>query len=70
MSLEEVREIGDRIASIDPSIQVCVLDYFPVFRRRDIKRPSPIQMFRVKRILNEVGLKYVIVQTSIRHVGP
>ncbi len=70
MTLEEVEEIGDRIASIDNSIQVCVLDYFPTFRRRDLKRPSPLQMLRVKRILNEVGLKFVIVQTSLGHIGP
>ncbi len=70
MTLEEVAEIGDKIASINPEIQVCVLDYFPTFRRRDIKRPSPLEMLRVKRILNGCGLKYVIVQTSVGHVGP
>jgi len=34
VSLEEISEAGDRIASIDPTIQVTVLDYFPTFRRR------------------------------------
>ncbi len=70
MSMEEVAEIGERIASIDPEIQVCVLDYFPTFRRRDIKRPSPLQMLKVKRVLNGCGLKYVIMQTSLGHFGP
>ncbi|RLE71619.1 MAG: radical SAM protein, partial [Thermoprotei archaeon] len=70
MSLEEIYEIGYKIASINPEIQVCVLDYFPTFRRRDIKRPRPIQMIKVKRILNEAGLKHVIVQTSLGHIGP
>ena len=70
MTLDEIREIGERIADIDESIQVCVLDYFPIFRRRDIKRPSPSQMLEVKKILNEVGLKFVIVQTSLGHIGP
>ncbi len=70
MSMEEVAEIGDRIASIDPDIQVCVLDYFPAFRRRDLKRPSVREMLRVKRVLNGCGLKHVIVQTKIGHLGP
>ncbi|HDD42127.1 MAG TPA: radical SAM protein [Nitrososphaeria archaeon] len=70
MSLEEVAEIGDRIASIDPSLQVTVLDYFPTFRRRWIKRPTPREMLRVKKILEERGLRTVIVQTSAGHIGP
>ncbi len=70
MTLEEVAEIGDKIASIDPELQVTVLDYFPTFRRRDIKRPTPRQMLEVKKILEERGLKTVIVQTSIGHIGP
>ncbi len=70
MSLEEVAEIGDRIASIDPRLQVTVLDYFPTFRRRDIKRPTTKEMLEVKKTLEERGLKTVIVQTSIGHIGP
>jgi pyruvate formate lyase activating enzyme len=70
MSFEELAEIGYRIASIDPEIQVCVLDYFPIFRRRDMKRPSYREMLKVKRLLNGVGLKCVTVQTVLGHVGP
>ncbi|RLG07540.1 MAG: hypothetical protein DRN68_05235 [Thaumarchaeota archaeon] len=70
MTLEEVAEIGDRIASINPELQVTVLDYFPTFRRRFIKRPTPREMLKVKTILEERGLKTVIVQTSIGHIGP
>ncbi|MEM1582810.1 MAG: radical SAM protein [Candidatus Bathyarchaeia archaeon] len=70
MTFDELFEIGEKIASIDPTLQVCVLDYFPAFRRREIKRPSYREMLKVKEILNSVGLKYVIVQTSIGHVGP
>ncbi|RLE79095.1 MAG: radical SAM protein, partial [Thermoprotei archaeon] len=51
-------------------IQVCVLDYFPVFRRRDLKRLSVREMLKVKRLLNSSSLKYIIVQTSIGHIGP
>ena len=70
MTFDEVAEIGDKIANIDPKVQVTVLDYFPTFRRRDIKRPKVSEMLRVKKILEERGLKTVIVQTSIGHIGP
>lgn len=70
VSLEEVCEAGERIASIDPRIQVTVLDYFPTFRRRDIRRPSVAEMLAVKRALEDRGLKTVIVQTRHGHVGP
>lgn len=70
VSLEEVAEAGDRIASIDPAIQVTVLDYFPTFRRRQLRRPSFSEMLEVKRVLEERGLKTVIVQTEWGHVGP
>lgn len=70
VSLEEVAEAGARIASIDPKLQVTVLDYFPTFRRRDLRRPTVAEMLRVKRVLEEQGLKTVIVQTAAGHVGP
>jgi len=70
VSLDEIYRAGLRIAKINPDVQVTVLDYFPTFRRRDIKRPSPKEMIEVKKILEEAGLKTVIVQTSIGHIGP
>ncbi|MFQ6075499.1 MAG: radical SAM protein [Candidatus Bathyarchaeia archaeon] len=70
ISLEEVVAFGERLASMDPTVQLCVLDYFPTFRRTDLKRPSPREMFRVKKVLEEAGLKTVVVQTSIGHFGP
>ncbi|MCX8161551.1 MAG: radical SAM protein [Candidatus Bathyarchaeota archaeon] len=70
MGFDELAEIGYRIASIDPEIQVCILDYFPVFRRRDMKRPSYWEMLKVKKLLNGIGLRCVIVQTVLGHVGP
>ena len=63
-------EIGDRVAAIDPRLQVTVLDYFPTFRRRYIRRPSVDEMLKVKRILEERGLRTVIVQTRMGHIGP
>ena len=69
-TFEDIAKAGERIYNIDPNIQVTVLDYFPTFRRRDLRRPSVEEMLKVKRILEDVGLKYVIVQTSIGHFGP
>ncbi len=70
MSWEELYEIGERIASIKPDLQVVVLDYFPAFRNKSLVRPSPREMLKVKELLNSTGLTTVIVQTSIGHFGP
>ncbi|MCX8175657.1 MAG: radical SAM protein [Candidatus Bathyarchaeota archaeon] len=70
ISLEEVAKIGDKIRCIDPEVQVCVLDYRPEFRRRDISRPSFTEMVKVWETLNDVGLKTVICQTMYGHIGP
>ena len=70
ISLEEVREMGERLASWEPNIQVCVLDYRPEFRRQDLERPSYQEMVKVKRVLEEAGLKCVICQTVYGHIGP
>ncbi|MCX8209251.1 MAG: radical SAM protein [Sulfolobales archaeon] len=70
VSLEEVAEAGERIASIDRRIQVTVLDYFPAFKRRSIKRPTVREMLMVKKMLEDVGLETVVVQTSRGHIGP
>jgi pyruvate formate lyase activating enzyme len=70
VSLDEIAEAGRKIASIDRKIQVTVLDYFPTFRRRDIKRPSVWEMIGVKKVLEDQGLETVIVQTVAGHIGP
>jgi pyruvate formate lyase activating enzyme len=70
ISLDEVREFGRRLAAIDLYTQLCVLDYFPTFRRRDLRRPSLNDMVRVKQILEETGLRTVVVQTAVGHLGP
>lgn len=69
-TLDEMYEIGRKIAELDPNIQVVVLDYRPEFRRRDIEYPTVEEMLRVKKILEDAGLNVVIVQTRIGHVGP
>jgi len=58
------------LAGIDPQIQLCVLDDFPTSRRQDLRRPHPAEMLEVKRILEGEGLRTVVVQTAVGHVGP
>lgn len=70
IGLDEVEGFGKRLCGLDPEVQLCVLDYFPTFRRKEIERPQPEEMFRVKRLLEGVGLKAVVVQTSLGHFGP
>jgi pyruvate formate lyase activating enzyme len=70
MSLEELEKIGERVAGLEPSVQVCALDYRPEFRRRDIEKPSYEQMLGVKRVLEGAGLRCVICQTERGHIGP
>jgi pyruvate formate lyase activating enzyme len=70
ISLDEVKEMGYAIREIDPHLQVCVLDYRPEFRRRDIRRPHPREMQEVLEILTGGGLTTVICQTRYGHIGP
>jgi pyruvate formate lyase activating enzyme len=70
VSLEEIAKAGDKIASIDPQIQVVVLDYFPTFRRKWLKRPTTSEMLKVKHVLEDRGLRTVIVQTEHGLIGP
>jgi len=70
ISLEEVQRIGERIASIETDVQVCVLDYRPEFRRQDITRPAFDEMVQVRNLLEDTGLRCVICQTDKGHIGP
>ena len=70
VGLNEVEAFGRRLVGVDPGVQLCVLDYFPTFRRQDLRRPRPSEMLEVKRILEGVGLCTVVVQTAMGHVGP
>ena len=69
-SLDQVHEWGLKLNGIDPEIQTCVLDYRPIFRNYQIKRPSVDEMLKVKSVLEGAGLKKVIVQTPKGHIGP
>ncbi|MFX0090347.1 MAG: radical SAM protein [Candidatus Hodarchaeota archaeon] len=68
ISLEEVQEIGQSLERLSPDIQVTVLDYRPEFRAQYLERPSYQEMIEVKEILNAVGLKQVICQTTQGHI--
>ena len=68
--LEELAKFGEAIARMDSEVQVCVLDYRPEFRAHNIERPTINEMLKVKKILSDVGLKTVIVQTYMGHIGP
>jgi pyruvate formate lyase activating enzyme len=70
ITLEEVREMGERIAGINSEVQVCLLDYFPTFRRPSMERPSVAEMKKARETLIETGLKTVLAQTVIGHLGP
>jgi len=70
VTLEEIREVGEKIADINPEVQVCLLDYFPTFRRLYMERPSVAEMRKAQKALLETGLKTVLAQTTIGHLGP
>jgi pyruvate formate lyase activating enzyme len=62
--------MGERIAEMNPEVQVCLLDYFPTFRRVSMERPSVAEMRRARELLVETGLKTVLAQTIMGYIGP
>lgn len=70
ISKDEVLEMGNYLADLDPTVQVSVLDYRGEFRRKDMVKPSFEEMMEIKSILNSSGLEKVIAQTSEGHIGP
>jgi pyruvate formate lyase activating enzyme len=70
ISLDEIKRMGEKIAEIDSEVQVCVLDYRPEFRRRNISRPSIEEIVEVYKALKDAGLKTVICQTVMGYIGP
>jgi len=70
ISLDEVRGMGDALRRIEADLQVCVLDYRPEFRRRDIRRPHPREMQEVLETLTACGLSTVICHTRYGHIAP
>ncbi len=70
ISKKEVKSMGEKILGLKSDVQVCVLDYRPEFRRKDLVKPSVNEMIQIKELLYSTGLKTVVVQTSEGHFGP
>jgi pyruvate formate lyase activating enzyme len=72
MRLEELSNWAERLCKINPSIQVCILDYRPVFRSiwSEMTYPPVEEIKEVKLLLESVGLMCVIAQTRLGHLGP
>lgn len=70
ISNEEIASMGGAIERIDPTLQVCVLDYRPAFRARHLQRPGHAEMATIKEILEDTGLTTVICQTESGYLGP
>jgi pyruvate formate lyase activating enzyme len=69
ISKEEIRELGEKIAGLSETVQVCVLDYRPAFRK-NLEQPTVEEMIKIKEILNGAELRNAFVQTSRGHIGP
>lgn len=68
--IDEIKRMGEKIFRMDSGIQVSVLDHRGEFRRRNLFRPSYEEMYYIYEVLKDVGLRYVICQTSKGHIGP
>lgn len=64
VSLEEIRQIGQRIHAIDPDVCISLIDYQPAFRCRDLPLASAEKMEKVHQILLDTGLQKVLWQTG------
>jgi pyruvate formate lyase activating enzyme len=70
ISKSEIVAMGKRLAELAPDIQVTVLDYRPEFRAQHLTRPSVREMKEIRRALKRCGLKKVLCQTPVGHIGP
>ena len=69
ISISEVRLMGQRLLSIDPSVQVTVLNYRPEFRS-NIVMPRDSEMVALRDMLQQLGLRTVLAQTTTGNIGP
>lgn len=65
----EISRMGQRLLAIDPSVQVTVLNYSSAFRS-NIVMPSDSQMLALRDMLQEIGLRTVLAQTTMGSTGP
>lgn len=70
ISKKEIEKMGEEIFRLNPNVQICVLDYRPEFRRKNLIKPTVNEMIEIKKLLNNKGLEKVIIQTKEGHFGP
>ncbi len=68
MTFEEIEQIGTKLVSWEPNLQVTILDYRPEFRAQHIERPPIHVMKNIKETLNKIGLTNVICQSIYGHI--
>jgi len=61
-SKEELFELGKALTDIDPHIHINLIEYQPAFRWRDWREVESREMDEAKGILEEAGLRSVIIQ--------
>jgi len=69
VSESEVQRMGERLLTIAPSVQVTILNYRPEFRS-SIVLPTDSEMVKIRHMLQDLGLKTVLAQTTMGHIGP
>lgn len=69
-SLKEIEIMGQKIAQLNPDVQVSALDYRAEYRRPDLPPPTDQEMREVHSLLKSTGLKTVICQIRGNHIGP
>ena len=65
----EVARMGERLREINPSIQVTVINYRPVFRSH-IPMPPNHEVEDIGQLLRDTGLETVVCQTTRGFIGP
>jgi pyruvate formate lyase activating enzyme len=69
ISTSEISCMGQRLLDIDPAVQITLLDYLPAFRS-NIDPPSDSEMMALREMLQQLGLRTVLAQTTKGMIGP
>jgi len=68
-SPSKISRMGQKLLEIAPSLQVTVLNYRSAFRSNIVK-PEDMEMMAIRDVLQDMGLKNVVVQTTAGNIGP
>jgi pyruvate formate lyase activating enzyme len=63
ISTSEIGRMGQRLLDIDPAVQITLIDYLPAFRS-NIDPPSDSEMMALREMLQQLGLRTVLAQTT------